>query len=94
MTAPDARPPRSAPELAPPQPAATAPAHEVTVHDGRFVSAECTCGWRSAARRHRATVRHEARDHVLLYADGRALSAERAPGAAPQPGPERAAAGS
>ena len=63
-------------------PAAAAPGHEVTVHDGRFSSAECTCGWRSAARRHRATARQEARDHVLLYADGSELSAGAAPAAA------------
>ena len=78
MTAPDARPPRTAHEL-PPQPtAASAAVHEVTIHDGRFVSAECSCGGRSAARRHRATVRHEARDHALLYADGSALATEPA----------------
>jgi hypothetical protein len=65
------------------RPAAAAPGHEVTVHDGRFSSAECTCGWRSAARRHRATARQEARDHVLLYADGSELSAGPAPTAAP-----------
>jgi hypothetical protein len=63
-------------------PAAAAPGHEVTVHDGRFSSAECSCGWRSAARRHRATARQEARDHVLLYADGSELSSTPAPGSA------------
>jgi hypothetical protein len=45
--------------------------HEVVVIDGRFAAAHCTCGWRSAGRRNRATVRAEARDHVLLYVDGR-----------------------
>jgi hypothetical protein len=59
----------------------SAPGHEVTVHDGRFSSAECTCGWRGAARRHRATARQEARDHVLLYADGSELSTGTAPAA-------------
>ena len=48
--------------------------HQVRVVDGRFCSAECTCGWRSAGRRHRTTVRAEARDHALLYADGRILT--------------------
>lgn len=56
-----------------------APGHEVTVHDGRFSTAECSCGWRSAARRHRATTRQEARDHVLLYADGSTLAVGPAP---------------
>ena len=69
--------------------AATAPGHEVTVHDGRFSSAECTCGWRSAARRHRATARQEARDHVLLYADGSELSSGTA---VPSPAAERTGA--
>jgi hypothetical protein len=45
--------------------------HEVTILDGRFMHAACTCGWRSAGRRSRATVRNEARDHALLYADPR-----------------------
>lgn len=49
------------------------PRHEVTIVDGRFASAVCSCGWRSAGRRSRITLRAEARDHVLLYADGRAL---------------------
>ena len=42
--------------------------HEVTVVDGRFMHAECSCGWRTAGRRSRATVRTEARDHALLHA--------------------------
>ena len=42
--------------------------HEVTVVDGRFMHAECSCGWRTAGRRSRATVRAEARDHALLHA--------------------------
>jgi len=50
--------------------------HEVVVVDGRFTSASCSCGWRSAGRRSRATVRGEARDHSLLYADGRTAAAE------------------
>jgi hypothetical protein len=54
------------------------PTHEVRVVDGRFITAECTCGWRSAGRRARATVRAEARDHALLYADGRELAPELA----------------
>ncbi|MBI1378340.1 MAG: hypothetical protein GC157_12780 [Frankiales bacterium] len=45
-------------------------AHEVTVTDGRFTRASCTCGWVGTARRHRSTARAEARDHALLYADG------------------------
>ncbi len=79
MTSPKASVPGPRPGGAARGPAA--PGHEVTVHDGRFSSAECTCGWRSAARRHRATARQEARDHVLLYADGSELSS--APDAAP-----------
>jgi hypothetical protein len=59
-----------------PQRVATAPAqapvgHQIAVVDGRFAAAHCSCGWRSAGRRSRATVRAEARDHALLYADGR-----------------------
>lgn len=42
--------------------------HEVRVVDGRFMHAECSCGWRTAGRRSRATVRAEARDHALLHA--------------------------
>ncbi|HET7902637.1 MAG TPA: hypothetical protein VFL59_15750 [Candidatus Nanopelagicales bacterium] len=42
--------------------------HEVRVVDGRFMHAECSCGWRSAGRRNRATARAEARDHALLHA--------------------------
>ena len=49
--------------------------HEVVVVDGRFTAARCSCGWRSAGRRSRATVRAEARDHSLLYADGRTAGA-------------------
>jgi hypothetical protein len=41
------------------------------VVDGRFQYAECSCGWRGAGRRTRSTAREEARDHALLYADGR-----------------------
>ncbi len=59
------------------------PAHEVHLVDGRFMSAECSCGWRTAARRSRAVVREEARDHALLYAEGRALAPELAPEPAP-----------
>jgi hypothetical protein len=62
-----------------------APGHEVTVIDGRFVRAECSCGWRGAGRRHRATAREEARDHALLYADGSELAAGPAPAPAPAP---------
>jgi hypothetical protein len=49
------------------------PAHEVRVVDGRFIHAECTCGWRSAGRRTRSLARTEAHDHALLYADGRGV---------------------
>jgi hypothetical protein len=42
--------------------------HEVTLVDGRFMHAECSCGWRTAGRRNRATVRAEARDHALPHA--------------------------
>ena len=42
--------------------------HEVRIVDGRFMHAECSCGWRTAGRRNRATVRAEARDHALLHA--------------------------
>jgi hypothetical protein len=45
-----------------------APAHEVTLVDGRFMHAECSCGWRTAGRRDRRKARAEARDHALLYA--------------------------
>jgi hypothetical protein len=44
------------------------PTHEVRIVDGRFMHAECSCGWRTAGRRNRATVRAEARDHALLHA--------------------------
>ena len=44
------------------------PAHEVHIEDGRFAHAACTCGWRTAAKRDRRSVRDEARDHALLYA--------------------------
>jgi hypothetical protein len=50
-------------------------AHEVRVVDGRFCHAVCSCGWRGAGRRTRATARAEAHDHALLYADGRDASA-------------------
>jgi len=53
-----------------------APGHEVSILDGRFTTAVCTCGWQSAGRRNRATARTEARDHALLYADGSVLSAD------------------
>jgi hypothetical protein len=42
--------------------------HEVRLVDGRFMHAECTCGWRTAGRRSRSTVRAEGRDHALLHA--------------------------
>jgi len=62
-----------------PSPASPA-AHEVTVVDGRFMHARCTCGWRSAGKRERKAVRIEADDHLRLYADGRpALSLEPTP---------------
>jgi hypothetical protein len=51
-----------------------APGHEVHVEDGRFTTAVCSCGWRGAGRRNRATARTEARDHALLYADGSQLA--------------------
>jgi hypothetical protein len=44
------------------------PAHQVHIEDGRFAHAVCTCGWRTAAKRDRRSVRTEARDHALLYA--------------------------
>lgn len=44
------------------------PAHEVHIEDGRFSHAVCTCGWRTAAKRDRRSIRAEARDHALLYA--------------------------
>ena len=50
------------------------PQHEVTLADGRFTIATCSCGWSGSARRHRAAARVEARDHALLYADGRVLT--------------------
>ena len=56
--------------------AAAAPAHEVHLDDGRFSSAQCSCGGRTAGRRSRSIVRAEARDHALLYADGRELAPE------------------
>ncbi|CAB4956777.1 unannotated protein [freshwater metagenome] len=46
-------------------------AHQVTVVEGRFSHASCSCGWQGAARRARTTARTEAHDHALLYADGR-----------------------
>jgi hypothetical protein len=51
----------------------TAPQHEVTIVDGRFTIATCSCGWSGSARRHRAAARAEAHDHALLYADGSGL---------------------
>lgn len=50
------------------------PRHEVIIVDGRFTIATCSCGWSGSARRHRAAARVEARDHALLYADGRVLA--------------------
>jgi hypothetical protein len=48
--------------------------HEVRVSDTNgFTSAACSCGWRGAARRHRATARKEGRDHALLYAGAEQL---------------------
>jgi hypothetical protein len=52
-------------------PPTSGPTHEVRLVDGRFTSAACSCGWQSAARRTRSTVRAEARDHALLYAGSR-----------------------
>ena len=49
------------------------PEHEVTVVDGRFTIATCSCGWSGSARRHRAAARAEGHDHALLYADGSGL---------------------
>jgi hypothetical protein len=57
-----------------PDPAAQ---HEVRIVDGRFAHAVCTCGWRGAGRRNRGAARSEARDHALLYADGRVLGSPR-----------------
>jgi hypothetical protein len=42
--------------------------HDVTLSDGRFTTAICTCGWQTAARRSRPLARAEAHDHVLLQA--------------------------
>jgi hypothetical protein len=50
------------------------PPHEVTIVDGRFTIATCSCGWSGTARRHRAAARVEARDHALLYAEARMLT--------------------
>lgn len=41
--------------------------HELTFVDGRFASAACSCGWRSAGRRDRRIARQEASDHLTLY---------------------------
>lgn len=71
---PSRAPAPARPETAPG--AEPAVVHEVQIVDGRFSIARCTCGWHSAGRRARATVRVEARDHALLYADGRFLSRE------------------
>ncbi len=38
--------------------------HEVQIIDGRFMHAECSCGWQSPGRRARAQVRTEALEHV------------------------------
>jgi hypothetical protein len=62
-----------------PGPEAAAQVHQVTVVDGRFTLASCTCGWVGAGRRQRAASRAEARDHALLYSDGRVLSSHHAP---------------
>ena len=62
--------------VAPPRVGEVPIGHEIIVVDGRFAAAHCSCGWRSAGRRSRATVRGEARDHSLLYADGRTAAAE------------------
>ena len=51
------------------------PEHEVHIEDGRFSHAVCTCGWRTAGRRDRRSVRAEARDHALLYV-GQAMVVE------------------
>ena len=65
----------TAPTVVPAQAVGAPVSHEVIVVDGRFAAAHCSCGWRSAGRRSRATVRAEARDHALLYADGRTAGA-------------------
>jgi hypothetical protein len=44
------------------------PVHQVHIEDGRFCHAVCTCGWRTAGKRDRRSIRAEARDHALLYA--------------------------
>lgn len=54
------------------------PEHEITVVDGRFTIATCSCGWSGSARRHRAAARAEAHDHALLYADGSGLGSRPA----------------
>ena len=41
--------------------------HDMRFVDGRFASATCSCGWRSAGRRDRRIVRQEALDHLTLY---------------------------
>lgn len=83
MTA-SARADAAAPAAAPvPAPRPTVEqAHHVTVVDGRFAHAECSCGWRTAGRRDRRALRREARDHALLYADGTQLLAPEDDGSA------------
>ena len=67
----EGRRPVTVPDMSAPLPQdGPAPAHEVTLVDGRFMHAECSCGWRTAGRRDRRRARAEARDHALLYADG------------------------
>lgn len=55
---------------------ATASHHSVSIVDGRFMHAACTCGWRSAGKRERKAVRIEADDHLRLYADAVVRSLE------------------
>lgn len=43
--------------------------HRTSVVDqGAFTVAECSCGWRSYARRSRPLARREAHDHEVLHA--------------------------
>jgi len=44
--------------------------HRVTVVDGRFTWAECTCGWRTPARRDRRSTRNAAVEHATTLGDG------------------------
>jgi hypothetical protein len=67
-----------------------APLHEITVVDGRFAIATCSCGWTGAGRRQRSAARAEAHDHALLYAGGPATSETvvvASPADAPRPVP-------